>query len=285
MLDPVAAVPHTVIVPARNEAAAIACLLRAIGADRPTPHRQVLVVCNACTDDTAKKAQAVAPTAEVLDLAEPGKGRAINAGLAAARHGIVMVLDADVTISGAALDALAAALAGEGVWAASPAVAFDLAGCDAWVRRYFRVFARHPYLQSGVGGAGVYGLSAAGRTALGPLPPVASDDGLVRSWIPPERQRRIVRDAAGRLVVSRVRPPRSLRQLLRAEARWRRGDRELAALGLTPPPCSLALRGLLRRREIALADAAVYVLVKLAGRLLAAWTGKGGKGSWLPARA
>jgi len=273
---------YSVIVPARDEAAVIPALLRAIGVDRPEPHRQVLVLCNGCTDDTAALARRLGPGLDVLERAEPGKAGAIAAGLAAARHETVIVVDADVTISGAALDALALALADAEVWAVSPAVTFDLAGCDWWVRRYYRVFARHPYLQSGVGGAGVYGLSAEGRAAVGSFPPVRSDDGLVRGLIPPARQRRVAWDETGRGVASQVRPPRHLAQLLRAEARWRRGDGELAALGLATPRFPRFLGTALRRREITLADVAVYALVKLAGRLLAAWPGR--SDAWRPER-
>jgi len=277
--------PYTVIIPARNEAAVIAHLLRSIGADRAVAHRQVLVLCNGCSDGTAALARAAAPMATVLETAEGGKWRAINAGLAAARHGPVIVLDADVAISGDALDALAAALSQAGVWAVSPAVTFDLAGCDRWVRGYYRVFRHHPYLQSGIGGAGVYGLSEAGRAALGPLPPVASDDGLIRSRIPPERQRRIAQDAVGRPVVSRVCPPPRLAQLVLTEARWRRGDRQLLALGQAVPRCPGFLLGLLWRRAIRPGDALCYVVVKLAGWLLARWPGRGGEAGWLPDRA
>lgn len=277
---------YTVIVPARNEAATVAATLLAMGADRPAPHRQFVLVCNGCSDDTAARARAVAPAVEVLECAAAAKGQAINAGLAAARHAIVIIADADVAIDRASLDALAGLLGGGEVWAASPAVRFGLAGCDGWVRRYCRVFARHDYLNDGVGGAGVYGLSAEGRALLGPFPAVASDDGWVRSRVPPHRQARLACDAAGQPVISLVRPPGRLLQLLRAEARWRRADRQLRDYGSRPamPLGPAWLWTLWRRREIGLADGLCYGLVKLAGRLLAARPGEGSKEGWMPDR-
>jgi len=257
---------HTVIIPAHDEAAAITQVLHAIGADQSAGHRQVIVACNACTDDTAALTRAAAPSALVIDLAEGGKWRAINAGLSVAIHPIVIVLDADVGITGHSLDGLARVLDEDGVWAASPAVEFDLAACDRWVAGYYRVFARHHYLRSGVGGSGVYGLSARGRAELGPLPRIISDDGFVRTMLPEARQRRVCTDELGNPVVSRVRPPRSVGELLRSEARWRRGDRELAGMAGQPPRRPSFLLALLARGEIGLVDALCYITIKLLGR-------------------
>src|SRR5687768_16215306 len=98
---------YTVIVPARDEEDSIARSLRSFGHDFCGPKRQVLVVCNASTDRTAERAAAIDPRIEVVELAEGGKWRAINEGLALRTHSTVLIVDADVVICGAALDALA----------------------------------------------------------------------------------------------------------------------------------------------------------------------------------
>lgn len=263
---PPAMIAFSIIVPAHNEERTIARVLSGIG---HAPHRQVIVAANGCTDRTAEAARAAAPWARVLDLAEGGKWRAINAALDHAGDGPAIVLDADVEIAAAALDALARVLAEVGVLAASPAAEFDLSGCDALVRAYYRVFARHHYLRSGVGGSGVYGLSAEGRALLGEFPRIISDDGYVRTLFPEDRQRRVSLAADGSAVVARVRPPRTWHELLRSEARWRRGDRELVGVAGDPPRAPGFLLKLVRQREVSLPDAMGYAAIKLMGRLRA----------------
>lgn len=260
---------YAVILPAHDEEATIGRALAAMGAERDLPHRQVIVACNACTDRTAEVARAAAPWADVFEMPEGGKWRALNAALERARHDIVFIVDADVEVSEAALAAMADVLAGGAVWAVSPAVEFDMAGTDAWVRAYYRVFARHPYMHSGVGGCGVYGLSAEGRRQLGRFPPVTSDDGYARVRLDPSRQLRLKQAPDGSPVVSRVRPPRRLGELLKAEARWRNGDRELRGEAGAQPSRKRILPGMLRRGLVHPLDFAAYGLIKIMGRLLA----------------
>lgn len=260
---------YTVILPAHDEEATIGRALAAMGAERDLPHRQVIVACNACTDRTAEVARAAAPGADVFEMTEGGKWRALNAALERARHDIVFIVDADVEVSEAALAVMADVLAGGAVWAVSPAVEFDMAGTDAWVRAYYRVFARHPYMHSGVGGCGVYGLSAEGRRQLGRFPPITSDDGYARVRLDPSRQLRLKQAPDGSPVVSRVRPPRRLGELLKAEARWRNGDRELRGEAGAQPSRKRILPGMLRRGLVHPLDFAAYGLIKIMGRLLA----------------
>lgn len=260
--------PFTVIVPAHDEEATVGRTLRALAADGAGLPR-VLVICNACTDRTAEMARAALPQAEIVEIGEGGKWRALNEGLARAGSGSVIVVDADVEISAAALTALARVLANGTAWAASPSVEFDLAGADGWVRAYYRVFARHPYMHEGIGGCGVYGLSADGRAALGTFPPLISDDGYARARLPGERQQRVRMATDGAPVASRVRPPRTLLELVRAEARWRRGDRELVPLVDRVPHRRRFLWEMFRAGKVARADIIAFCAIKLAGRMLA----------------
>lgn len=268
---------YSVIIPAHDEERTIARALTAIGAHDGC---RVIVVCNGCRDRTAEAARRSAPHAAVIELAEGGKSRALNAALELVGQEPAIVVDADVEITPAALDALAEALSEEGVWAASPGAEFELSGASPWVRSYYRVFARHPYLRAGVGGSGVYGLSAAGRAALGPLPRIISDDGFVRTKLPEANQRRVWRSRDGTPVLARVRPPRGLGELLKSEARWRRGDRELAANGGKPAVGRSVLLRLVRTREIAAIDALCYAAIKLIGRLTMLREKVGTDGVW-----
>lgn len=220
-----------VIVPAHNEAGAIGRTLAALAPVGQTPSAgQLIVVCNACTDNTPEVAAQAAPAARVIAIPERGKANAINRALAEAGPGMIIVVDSDVIFSVGCLDALAATLASPGVMAASPVGQFDLAD-SAWiVRAYYRVFARQPYLREGVGGSGVYGLSVAGRKALGKLPLLIGDDHFVRSYFPLAAQRRVDHSASGTRVHVVVHPPHSLRALLDTEHRSRMGDQEVRRL-------------------------------------------------------
>ena len=111
----------SVVIAAHNEAAVIGRCLDALLADG-LDDLDVTVVANGCTDTTAEVARAH-PGVRVIELAQPGKARALNAGDAVAVGFPRVYLDADIPISGAAIRTLAAALeASDGVLAAVPAV-------------------------------------------------------------------------------------------------------------------------------------------------------------------
>ena len=220
-----------VIVPAHNEAGLIARTLAALaplGQDRAAG--QLMVVCNACTDNTAEVAARAAPAARVMTIADRGKANAINRALAEADPGIVIVVDSDVILSPDCLAALVETLSQPDVMVASPAGKFDLTGCPWIVRAYYRVFVRQPYLHRGVGGSGVYGLSIAGRQRLGTLPLLIGDDHFVRCFFPETTQRRVDRTASGIPVHVDICAPHSLRALLHTERRSRLGDQEVPRL-------------------------------------------------------
>jgi glycosyltransferase involved in cell wall biosynthesis len=255
-----------IIIPAHNEADTIAATLRQLDPiGRDPAAGQLIIACNGCTDDTAAIARSAAPAATVLTLDRRGKCAAINQALEQAAPGTVIVVDADVLVSTACLAALTAAVASGGVMAASPGVQFDL-GQTSWpVRAYVRVFARHPYLHSGVGGAGVIALSAAGRAALGTLPDQAADDHYVRSIFPPAAQRRVDRDHAGQAVFARVRPPYSLGALVQTERRMVIGVRDVHRL--LPAARAPQLRWLVAQILRHPIDGTIYAAVKLWARL------------------
>ncbi|MEY4722109.1 MAG: hypothetical protein RIQ46_1834, partial [Pseudomonadota bacterium] len=121
---------YSVILPAHDEEATIGRALAAMGAGHDMANRQVIIACNACADRTAEIARAAAPGAEVFEMAEGGKWRALNAAMERVRHDIVFIVDADIEVGAAALAAMAEVLARGDVWAVSPAVEFDLAGTD-----------------------------------------------------------------------------------------------------------------------------------------------------------
>ena len=275
------AAPFTVIVPAYNEEAGIADTLTTMLADAdPGDRPDLIVVCNGCTDDTAARARAAAPNARVVELAQGSKALAVNAGLDMARAAPVLIVDADVGVSHAALAAVADALREPGVMAASPAPRLDTTGSDVWVRAYYRVWRVHSYRAEGVGGSGVYGLSAAGLDRLGRLPPIIADDSYVRTRFHLSQQRRLPTTLDGRPIFATVRAPRRTRDLVACESRWRSGDAQLRRLGGGQPlgrSKAGEARALLARTGSA-SDLAVYYAIKMAGRCLFALNRALGRG-------
>jgi glycosyltransferase involved in cell wall biosynthesis len=260
----------TILIPAYNEGAVIGSTLRALSdgsASETAP--EIIVICNGCVDDTAEQARLALPSARVIEIAEASKALAINTGLDLARSGSpVIIVDGDVLINLRSLTALANTLREPGVMAASPAPKLNLAECDPWVSAYYRVWQEHSYRHVGVGGSGVYGLSAAAVEQLGRFPLIIADDSFVRSSFPLSRQRRLTEDADGRPVFSVVRAPRHFRNLIACESRWRAGDAELRQFrpgSATARDQAREARSLWSRRSSAL-DLGIYYLIKLLGR-------------------
>lgn len=266
----------TVVVPAHNEARVIARTLETMLGTWPDdcpPH--VIVACNGCSDATAEVARRAAPRAEVIELATASKVAAINAGLERARAYPIIVVDADVGIAPRSLIAVADALRAPGVMAASPAPLVDTSGSDPWTCAYYRVWRSHAYMQSGIGGSGVYGLSQAGAEAIGRMPEVTGDDTFVRWFFPLSQQRRIAFDGDAP-VHSVVSAPARIGDLLACEVRWQAGNRQLRKLMNEPGDAGGA-----RPRATRLADRTIYYAIKLLGRAGHAWAAVHGRsGAW-----
>jgi glycosyltransferase involved in cell wall biosynthesis len=94
--------PHfSIILPARNEEARIRTTLEAY-LDYSTKQGQqpfeMIVVANGCTDATVEVVKDVAeshPSLRLVDLSEPGKGRAILKGFEEAEGEVMLFCDSD----------------------------------------------------------------------------------------------------------------------------------------------------------------------------------------------
>jgi hypothetical protein len=129
--------------------------------------------------------------------------------------------------------------------------------------------------RTGLAGAGAYLLSEAGHQRVFPMPDVIADDGWVhRSFTADER---VILDS----VSVTVRPARTVAALIRRRARVRLGNRQLDRLGrpATEPPLGLGrLRGLVRRREVKPVDAACFLVILVADRVVSRWRDLRGTG-------
>ncbi|WP_225847056.1 glycosyltransferase family 2 protein [Streptomyces sp. HPF1205] len=213
----------SIVIPAHNEAPVIGRLLDALlsgPADGPAP--DVVVVCNGCTDDTAKAA--ARPGVRVVEVPLPSKHDALRTGDAHARGFPRLYVDADVVIGAADVRALAETVAGGGpVLAAAPARDLPMTGCAWPVRAYYRVWQRLPAVREGLFGRGVIAVSREGHARLAALPPLMADD-LAASLAFAPGERRVVEQAR-----VTVRPPRTWADLIRRRVRADTSSAQLEA--------------------------------------------------------
>jgi glycosyltransferase involved in cell wall biosynthesis len=165
----------SVVIPAHNEAAGIRRCLDALFDGVGRGELDVLVVCNGCSDDTAELAASSGHPVRVIELEAASKAAALRAGDAAARAFPRLYLDADIVLRGAAARAVLQRLR-DGAPAARPPITYDSHDSSAPVRSYYRARSRVPALLTALWGAGVYGLSEAGRARFGEFPDLIADD-------------------------------------------------------------------------------------------------------------
>lgn len=209
-----------IIIPAHNEASTIARTLRSIHPLLESGTVEIIVACNGCTDDTAAIARQFSGV-RVLDLPDPSKTAALNAGDAAAASWPRLYLDADISISAAAVAETFEVLESGALLAARPAYRWDCTGASLLVRRYYRARGRMLQSSTALWGGGAYALSEAGHSRFGSFPSVTADDLFIdRAFAPHEK-----RVLATQGII--VRTPRTAKSLLTVLRRQVRGPAEL----------------------------------------------------------
>lgn len=262
----------SIVIAAHNEAAVIGRCLDALQDGTPGEF-DVTVVANGCTDATVSIAVA-RPGVRVLDLPNPGKVTALNAGDAVAVGYPRIYLDADVVISATGIRALSDALAifgesaGGSVLAVTARREVDVSRSPLLVRCYEAINTRLPAFQNALIGRGVIALSAEGRGRFDEFPEVINDDLFLDSLFTTTEKREVGS------VSTRIAAPRRTRDLLRRIVRVRRGN---ASMGV-----ALTAQGAARRtapmswlRDVAMRDptlipaAACYAAITLIAYVLA----------------
>lgn len=223
----------TVVIPAYNEGKGIARCLRAVLADG-VEQLTVVVVPNACKDDTASQARSVEvpQSARVLVIETPqgGKTHAINLGEQALREAGLdtfprLFLDGDIELAPGTLRAIFAAASPEGARVVAAQPRFETSRSDLLVRLYYAADYFNPYHRvTAPNGSGTYCVSRAGRARWGAFPNIIADDSYV--------ERQFARDERMTVVGSfaTVRVPRVYRALRAISARKREGARELESI-------------------------------------------------------
>ncbi|MDO9356727.1 MAG: glycosyltransferase [Solirubrobacteraceae bacterium] len=223
----------SIVIPAHNESAAIDGLLTCLTAEAAGTW-EIVVVCNACSDDTAQKARTYTDVV-VVETSTPGKLNALNLGDRHVRHFPRVYVDADAVVSNAALRHLVSALDDPLLAAVgSPRLTVDTGGCSRWIQIYFSVWRRLRYAQEAIG-SGVYGLSKAARSRFDEFPDGASADQLIYRLFTAE-ERRITEPGFT------YRAPRSIGSLIRTRARMFALNAELERLVELPSSPSVGWR-------------------------------------------
>ncbi len=216
----------TVVIPACNEEAVIErCLDRLTDAKTRFPH--VIVVCNGCTDATAKLARDYSTRIKVLDLEIGSKIGALNAGLSEIRHAPAFFVDADISVGYESLQTCAKHMENNGVLACAPYPLVDLRGVDLLVRMYYQVWCSLPYFTNNLIGSGVYGLSQGGLDRLRSFPDLIADDLYVRNLFHESERSSPVFNSEKDKPTFIIHPPTKLSSLLKIEKRRRIGTRQL----------------------------------------------------------
>src|SRR4051794_33631161 len=97
----------SIVVPAHNESSVIARALSQWVGKPASDEICVVVVCNGCTDDTAKAARLFGPTVHVVESNVASKTCALNLGDQISRVFPRIYVDADIIITVDAIRALA----------------------------------------------------------------------------------------------------------------------------------------------------------------------------------
>ena len=213
----------SVVIPAHEEAAVLGRCLDELLTGFVPDELDVVVVCNGCTDDTAAIARSYGPAVRVIEQRAASKPAALRAGDTAAEGFPRLYLDADVIVPGSAARAVLERLR-EGAVAARPPIRYESSAASAPVRSYYRARSRVPAVLGSLWGAGLYGLSEAGRHRFDAWPDVVADD----LWVDRHFARSEVEIVDCAPVVVTV--PRRSRDLIRVLRRTYRGNAEPAPL-------------------------------------------------------
>lgn len=258
------AAPVSVIVPAHNEGAQIGRLLELLTAGEDGRDVEVVVACNACTDDTADVTRTFTGV-RVVEIPEASKRRALEAGDAVATHPVRAYLDADIALTRADLLALVDAL-DDRTLVVAPERRLSLERSARSVRWYYDVWQRLPQVREGVFGRGTIVMSPEGHKRVRELPFVMSDDlAISEAFSPSERQ--VIPHT-----VSTIEAPRTMRDLIRRRVRVATGNTQLEHLGMRSEAARTSPTALLRIASQSPAltlKVALFSAVAVAARLAA----------------
>jgi glycosyltransferase involved in cell wall biosynthesis len=216
--------PISIVVPAHNEGKVIGRCLESMTRGADPGELEILVVCNGCTDDTARVAARFGPDVRVLESPVASKNAALNLGNREARSYPRFFVDADIVLPIESIRRVADRLRSGEVHGAAPRIRVDLEKRGWPIRAYYDIWMRTPYVNEGMMGSGVYAISEEGGSRFEAFPDIIADDAFARLLFTPE-ERESVQDAWFLMT-----PPETLRSLIHINVRRRVGLYEMAEL-------------------------------------------------------
>jgi glycosyltransferase involved in cell wall biosynthesis len=256
---------RSIVIPAHNEERSIGALLAELAP--LAGDTEVVVACNGCQDRTVEAARAAAPWATVLDLPEPSKPAALDAGDQATSAFPRMYLDADVSISADAVNLIFAAV-NDHRPAAAATPRYDTSGASLVVRSYQRFWERMPANRRGLAGTNAMAVSRAGRERFGDWPRLIGDDYFLDGLFTEAEKVRV----PGATV---VRPTSTgFVDCVSRKARIHQGNIDIRAAGLRPEHGGGGAGGaaaVLRADPWAAVDLPAHLAVTVGTRLVSWW--------------
>ncbi len=185
----------SIIIPANNEAACIGPCLESLLAQTPSDlarnRVEVIVTCNACTDNTVEIASGYASRFKdrdwllvIQDDPAPGKSAALNRADAIAAGDARVYLDADIVCDPPMVAEVMALLnRPQATYATGRLV---IARAKSRITHYYGdLYGRMPFMRGNAPGAGFFAVNAAGRARWDVFPDIISDDTYVRLHFEP----------------------------------------------------------------------------------------------------
>jgi glycosyltransferase involved in cell wall biosynthesis len=211
----------SVIMPAHNEGRVIGRALQALTQGARDGELEIIVVANACTDDTATVARSFGAPVRVIETDVASKSNALNLGERDAGGFPRVYVDGDVILPIESLRLIIEHLRSGKALATGPLPRWDLTGASSAVRAFYEIDGRLPSSKVGIGGSGVYALSEKGRRRFTEFPRITADDAFVRGHFKPiERPPTVA-------AYSIVTPPRVLAGVIAIKTRSHFGNYEL----------------------------------------------------------
>jgi glycosyltransferase involved in cell wall biosynthesis len=216
----------TILIPAHNEASVIERTLKHMRVGMLPGEFFIVVIANACEDDTAAIAHKAAPEAVVIETRRTGKTHALNIGRLVAPPGAPIVfLDADLDVTAESLRALVAPLLQGKALATCGRMDVLTEASSPMVRAFYRGWRLNPYFGRGKFG-GLFALSHVGAARVFPLPNVIADDEFIRRSFS-QAETVFVPEC-----VFTARAPKRLTNLISVRQRTLRGAQAIARMGL-----------------------------------------------------
>lgn len=253
----------TVIVPAHNEASVIEDCLESVmnqsGVDT------VIVACNGCSDNTVEIVQNNYPDAICLDIKKPSKTNALNEAEKHITSFPAYYIDADTRLSEGCVETINKAFEDDKLLLAAPTPIIDTRGSSWFVKQFYKVWLKLPYISDGVIGTCSFIMSEKGRQRFETFPDIINDDGFVRCCFDSEERANV----EGCSIF--IRAPKNLYSLIKIKTRARLGNMQLDALNLCHKPkqadYSSALKEKLFSKDFV--SVVTYMLIVLAIRFRA----------------